>query len=246
MSGQATIRAAVGSGGTNAADDVRVVQDLLNRAAGAGLDVDGDCGSLTVQAITGYQKQFTSRPDGRVDPEGQTLRRLRADAAQGRTAQGQPERAPAQGAPAAPSGGPAAGTRLQALGSGKGFYSYSKPDRQFATDALLAVLRDTGSVLARAGLEYGIGDLSFEQGGAISPHKTHTSGRHADLRPIRNDGAHSPTSIGDPTYSRDSTRVLVEALRAQPAVTQILFNDAEIPGVKHWPAHDNHLHIQVR
>ena len=243
---EARINGSVGSGGDNRAEDVRVVQDLLNRAAGAGLDVDGDCGPKTVGAITDFQKGFTQRPDGRVDPEGLTLRRLRAAVADGRTPSGQPERPPAQGGPAAPTGGPSSGTRLQPLGSGKGFYSYSKPDRQFAGDPLLAVLRDVAQRLAKAGLEYGIGDLSFEQGGAISPHKTHTSGRHADLRPLRGDGAHQRTSIGESSYSRDATRILVEALQAQAAVNQILFNDTEIAGVKRWPAHDNHLHIQVK
>jgi len=242
----ATIRGSVGSGGDNQADDVRVVQDLLNRAAGAGLDVDGDCGPRTVGAITDYQQGFSRRPDGRVDPDGLTLRKLNAAVVDGRSPSGAPERAPAQGAPAAPGGGASTGTRLEPLGSGKGWYSYSKPDRQFGSDPLLATLRDVGARLAKAGLEYGIGDLSFAQGGAIKPHKTHTSGHHADLRPLRTDGGHAPTSIGDPTYNRDATRSLVEALQASPAVNQILFNDSEIPGVKHWPAHDNHLHIQVK
>lgn len=245
MSG-ARIRSSVGTGGTNETGDVRVVQDLLNRAASAGLDVDGDCGPLTERAIADYQKGFSRRPDGRVDPDGLTLRKLNEAVAGGRTPAGRPERPPAEGAPAAPGGGPSAGTRLQALGRGSGFYSYAKPERQFGSDPLLDALRAVGARLARAGLEYGVGDLSFEQGGAISPHKTHTSGRHADLRPIRSDGSHAPTSIGDPSYSRDSTRLLVEALQAQPAVTQILFNDTDIAGVRTWPAHDNHLHIQVR
>ena len=243
---EARINGSVGSGGENRADDVRVVQDLLNRAVDTGLDVDGDCGPRTIGAITDYQKGFSQRPDGRVDPEGLTLRKLRAAVGAGKTPSGQPERPPAQGAPAAPSGGASSGTRLEPLGTAKGLYSYSKPERQFATDGLLDALRDVGQRLAKAGLELGVGDLSFEQGGAISPHKTHTAGHHADLRPIRGDGAHGPTSIGDPSYSRDSTRALVEALQAQPSLNQILFNDSEIAGVKHWPAHDNHLHIQVR
>lgn len=242
----ARIGSSVGTGGTNVAADVRVVQDLLNRAAGAGLDVDGDCGPFTERAIADYQKGFTRRPDGRVDPDGLTLRKLNEAVGGGRTASGQPVRPPAEGAPAAPGGGPSSGTRLRALGRGSGYYSYARAERQFGSDPLLDTLRAVAGRLARAGLEYGVGDLSFEQGGAISPHKTHTSGRHADLRPIRSDGAHAPTSIGDPSYSRDATRQLVEALQAQPSVTQILFNDTDISGVRTWPAHDNHLHIQVR
>ncbi|QZY28959.1 peptidoglycan-binding domain-containing protein [Nocardioides coralli] len=234
------ISASVGAGGSNGAPDVRVVQDLLNRAADAGLDVDGACGSLTIGAITDYQQGFLRRPDGRVDPEGLTLRKLR-DAAGAR-----PQRPPGQGGGSSPSGGASSGTRLQALGSGKGFYSYARTDRQFAGDPLLGALRDVGHRLARAGLEYGVGDLSFEQGGTMRPHKTHTAGRHADLRPIRSDAGRSPTNINDPSYSRDSTRLLVESLQAQSSIDQILFNDREIAGVKQWPAHDNHLHVRVR
>ena len=242
----ARIDGSVGAGGQNRGADVRVVQDLLNRGAGARLEVDGECGSLTTSAITEYQKGFTRRPDGRVDPDGLTLRKLNAAVSGGRATTGQPERAPSEGAPAAPGGGASTGTRLAPLGGGKGFYPYAKPERQFGSDSLLAALRDVGMRLAKSGLEYGIGDLSFEQGGAISPHKTHTSGHHADLRPLRTDGGHGPTSIGDPTYDREATRALVEALRGQSSVNQVLFNDSEISGVKHCPAHDNHLHAQVR
>jgi hypothetical protein len=240
-----TIHASVGAGGTNQADDVRVVQDLLNRATGSKLAVDGICGTHTTTTVTDYQRSFLSRPDGRVDPGGQTLRRLTADSE--RRAGTAASRPPAQGAPAAPAGGPTGGTTLQPLGSaGRGWYPYSAAGRQYGTDTMVRVLLDVAATLYRAGLEYGIGDVSFAQGGAMPPHKTHTSGRHADLRPIRGDAAHGPTSIGDPTYSRENTRVLVEALQAQPAVTQILFNDSEIAGVRYWAGHHNHLHIQVR
>ena len=91
-----------------------------------------------------------------------------------------------------------------------------------------------------------VADGADGQLAGVDPARDAPSGHHADLRPIRTDGSHGPTSIGDPSYSRDSTRSLVEALLAQPSVNQVLFNDSEIPGVKHWPAHDNHLHIQVR
>jgi peptidoglycan hydrolase-like protein with peptidoglycan-binding domain len=239
---RATISAAVGAGGTNQADDVRLVQDLLNRARGSRLAVDGVCGPQTRAAIVDYQRPFLARPDGRVDPDGQTLRRLASDAERA----GATGRSPAQGAPAAPGGGPATGLRLEPLGSGRGWYSYATADRQYGTATMLRVLRDVAAALHRAGLEYGVGDVSFAQGGAMPPHKTHTGGRHADLRPIRSDGAHRPTSITDPTYSRESTRRLVEALRAQADVTVILFDDTEIAGVRRWPGHHNHLHIQVR
>jgi hypothetical protein len=54
-----------------------------------------------------------------------------------------------------------------------------------------------------------------------------------------------PTSIGEPTYSRDGTRALVEALLAESSVRRILFNDPEIDGVRSSPGHHNHLHVQL-
>lgn len=242
--GGSTIGASVGAGGTNHAPDVRVVQDLLNRAAQSGLAVDGDCGSQTRAAIVEFQKGFLTRPDGLVEPGGQTLRRLAAGA---KDTGGHGDRPASQGGSSTPTGGPTTGTRLQALGgASRGWYAYSSADRQHGTDTLCRTLLDVAAALHRAGLEYGIGDLSLAQGGAMPPHKTHTAGRHADLRPLRRDGSRGPTSIGDPSYGRDATRTLVEALRASSEITQILFNDTEIAGVKSWPGHHNHLHIQVR
>lgn len=238
-----SINASVGAGGTNQDGDVRVVQDLLNRAASAGLAVDGDCGPRTRTAITGYQKGFLPRPDGRVDPGGQTLRRLVA-------ASEQPDspgtKRAAQGGPSTPTGGPTTGTRLQALTPAQGWYSYGTPAKQFGTQTMVSVLLDVAARLHRAGLEYGVGDISLERGGAMPPHKTHTAGLHADLRPIRTDGSRGPTAIGDPKYSRENTRALVEALRASSSVNQVLFNDKEIEGTSYYAGHHNHLHIRVR
>lgn len=233
------IDASVGAGGTNTPADVRVVQDLLNRAAKAQLSVDGDCGPQTRAAILDYQSTFLKNPDGRVDPDGQTLRRL-VDAA--RTKDGKPTSDPAAAS------GPRDGLRLQQLGGGQhgGWYSYSSTERQYGTDEMIRVLLDVAGVLHRAGLQYGIGDISLAQGGEMHPHKTHQTGRNADLRPVRNDSSRGPTSIGDPTYSRENTGVLVRALQANSSVTQILFNDSEISGVRYWAGHHNHLHIQVR
>jgi hypothetical protein len=238
------IRASVGAGGTNEVVDVRIVQDLLNRASSAGLSVDGVCGSQTTTAIKDFQKPFLRTPDGRVDPAGQTLRRLIEYADAGRGTGG--NRVAERGS-SVPAGGPTTGTRLQPLTKVRGSYTYSSADRQYGSSAMIQLLLEVAAQLHRAGLVYGIGDISFEQGGTMNPHKTHTTGQHADLRPIRNDGAQAPTSVGDPTYSREGTRVLVEALLGNAAVNQILFSDEpNIRGVKNYAGHHNHLHIRVR
>ena len=68
----------VGKGGTNAHDDVLVVQVLLNVNRPAALPriaVDGGYGTQTGDAIAEFQTRIFGmpNPDGRVDPGGRTL-----------------------------------------------------------------------------------------------------------------------------------------------------------------------------
>ena len=79
-----TITRSVGRAGTNLAADVRVIQEMLrqaNQEAGeAGLDpgpANGVCSEQTMRAIEVFQGRFSRRTDGRIDPDGATLRRLR-------------------------------------------------------------------------------------------------------------------------------------------------------------------------
>lgn len=78
------IKASVGKKGKNKPEDVIIVQDLLVKA-GHKLGktgpkkngVDGDCGPVTEKAIAAFQKKIGfTRPDSRVDPDGQTLAAL--------------------------------------------------------------------------------------------------------------------------------------------------------------------------
>ena len=78
------ISAGVGRSARNGYDDVRLIQYLLNcvPAQRGGpmreLVVDGVCGPLTMQAISGFQRVQRCPADGRVDPGGQTFRALAA------------------------------------------------------------------------------------------------------------------------------------------------------------------------
>jgi murein DD-endopeptidase MepM/ murein hydrolase activator NlpD len=75
--GMATISASVGQGGVNRAPDVRTVQHLLNEYFRASMvPENGFCGPETITAIINVQKKFMSNPDGRVDPNGRTLKEL--------------------------------------------------------------------------------------------------------------------------------------------------------------------------
>ncbi|MHB8891824.1 MAG: peptidoglycan-binding domain-containing protein [Candidatus Limnocylindrales bacterium] len=75
------IEGSVGQNGDNLARDVRVVQQLLNRqdlAPLARIGEDGRVGSATIEAIRHFQTRYLgmTSPDGRVDPEGRTIRKL--------------------------------------------------------------------------------------------------------------------------------------------------------------------------
>jgi putative chitinase len=88
------ISSSVGRKGSNKPDDVKTVQILVNMSIGklvplAPLSADGRIGDKTIIAIEEYQRRVLSapKPDGRVDPNGAMLKRLRADMPGGFTAE---------------------------------------------------------------------------------------------------------------------------------------------------------------
>lgn len=76
-----SITESVGRGGSNRKADTRKIQKILNAIfPAAPLVVDGDCGRKTIRRIERFQRRFMHNVDGRVDPNGRTLRRLNAAA----------------------------------------------------------------------------------------------------------------------------------------------------------------------
>ncbi|ETX04127.1 MAG: peptidoglycan-binding protein [Candidatus Entotheonella gemina] len=82
-----TIKGSVGKGGQNNPLDVEIIQKLLNRNIGLLsplrlLKVDRRVGPQTINAIEVFQRRVVGmqRPDGRVDPNGKTIRKLAAQA----------------------------------------------------------------------------------------------------------------------------------------------------------------------
>ncbi len=71
-----TISAKVGKAGKNLKPDVLLVQQLLNQKDKAGLKEDGDCGNLTINAITAFQQKSFGWDDGSIDPGGTTWQKL--------------------------------------------------------------------------------------------------------------------------------------------------------------------------
>ncbi|MGD8595306.1 MAG: transglycosylase SLT domain-containing protein [Gammaproteobacteria bacterium] len=75
------IKESAGKGGVNNKDDVFIVQTLLNRhrkSPNELLAVDKMVGPKTIQAIVEFQMKVLKfkKPDGRVDPNGKTLKSL--------------------------------------------------------------------------------------------------------------------------------------------------------------------------
>lgn len=77
------VSGSVGRGCANFEPDVLIVQQLINGGNASveswtPLRLDGRCGSLTMDAITEFQRRVVrmTSPDGRVDPGGKTLEAL--------------------------------------------------------------------------------------------------------------------------------------------------------------------------
>lgn len=141
----------------------------------------------------------------------------------------------------------AGGAKLKILPqvSGSGYYSYSPVLRQYGTEQSIQAVIDVCKqrVWNKEVAEVGVGDISFENGGPMPPHVSHTDGTCVDIRPFRKDKKYAPVTIQDGDYDREATRSLVAVLRAHKNVKKVLFNDSQIQGVTSWPGHDNHLHV---
>jgi hypothetical protein len=222
-----SLKGSVGHHGVNQHDDVILVQNLLNKA-GAGLKVDGNCGRATVNAIEEYQSNWSKHHDGRVDPNGLSWRHLVEGKLKIRRQ----------------------GYQLLPQACGYGYYSYPADNipRQYGTPSTIAALLRIGKKFSSLypDLEIGIGDLSYANGAEMKPHKSHRSGRNADIRPLRKDGRHVGVQYTSSDYSRERTKGLVETILADHNCRSILFNDSAIAGVTHWEGHDDHLHINMK
>ena len=82
-----TISGSVGKNGRNFFQDVKVVQRLINQNLHllkplVRVAEDGVMGQLTISAITEFQRRVVRMPspDGRVDPNGATLKKLAENA----------------------------------------------------------------------------------------------------------------------------------------------------------------------
>jgi murein endopeptidase len=186
---------------------------------------DGTVDARTQEAIIVFQRVAVriSTPDGRVDPNGRTWRMLAGD--QGHTTP----------------------SFLQLPGDASEYYIYTQMTKVYGTPATILSIKSLATkVKAQLGIRIAVGDISFQNGGHMPPHDSHTRGVDVDMRPLRNDGQEGRCTIHETFYSRENTRKLVELVSEDPNLKSILFNDTKILGVKKWAGHDNHLHIRFK
>lgn len=224
------LNGSVGQGGMNDHTDVLLVQKKLNRnlhlmGVASPFPEDGALDPRTQEGIVVFQRVAVriSVPDGRVDPHGRTWAMLAGD--QGQTTP----------------------SFIQLPGDGGEYSIYTQMSKAYGTPATILSIKSL-AVAAKAalGLRISIGDISFQNGGHMAPHDSHTRGVDVDVRPLREDGSGGPVTIHDQEYSREKTQRLVELVSEDPNLKSILFNDTKIHGVKSWVGHDNHLHMRFK
>ncbi|WP_342120222.1 penicillin-insensitive murein endopeptidase [Pseudoduganella sp. OTU4001] len=132
---------------------------------------------------------------------------------------------------------------------GGGYYVYGTPDRgrgQYAHPSLVSALLEVARQWSfKDKRKFGIGNISLAGGDKFEPHASHRSGLEVDIRPIRKDGNRLPCFITDRQYDRQATAALIELFQEHTKVQLILFNDKQIPGVRHAAKHSDHFHVQI-
>ena len=230
-----SLQGSVGWRGVNRAEDVLIVKERL---AELGFDFFKpgpavDRGML--QAIKLFQSIITGKTklggDGRIDVGGRTHKFLQASNAPRWVLM------PIKGA---------------------GFINFEREDLKDHHDYGASWLADT---IIAAGKVYEtqyrknrkdislmpINDVSYPQGGDTPDHSGHEAGNACDVSIPRKGGSYGSTWRSS-QYDRTSTRILLKALRAQPLVTRIFFNDPQLikEGLcKPAGGHDNHIHFEI-
>lgn len=234
-----TLTDSVGSGGANNPADVRALRDRLIElgydwlTGGSGVDAALRDTINLIQSIRSGRDNLAG--DGRVDVPGPTYDWIRADNA----------------------------PRWQLMPAGsepEGYVNYERADtsdtHDYGTDWMATTIRDAGiwyrdnyRTAHPGSAPLTINDVSLPQGGNTPDHAGHETGTSCDCRLPRNDGNTGGitfNSTGD--YDQDAARAMLQAIRHQPMVTRILFNDPDLirEGLcRRSGGHDNHIHFDV-
>lgn len=132
--------------------------------------------------------------------------------------------------------------------AGPGFDCYGPTEKRFGRSETVQAIKHIAQMWHKKypdGPRIGVGNLSYQGGGPMHPHKSHQKGVDVDLAPIASTDEEIPLTWQSPKYSRDRTQQLVDLIRNNPIaqVRVIFFNDPDVTGVEPWAGHDNHLHV---
>ncbi len=138
---------------------------------------------------------------------------------------------------------------IQLPASGRGFYGYYRASGRWGVPRLIYGLERIGGRYTGPGGAYGVGDISNENGGAMSGHASHRAGIDVDVRPVRTDGAREPVTYQQSAYSRTHTTNLLNLFASELQLSKVFWNDSRHGSrapVQPWPNHDNHFHARIR
>ncbi len=233
------LRASVGRGGVNAPDDVAALKDRLIALGyhwvkpGRTVDADIFHAIDLVQSIAAGRHRV--RGDGRVDVPGATLDWLQA-----------------RNAPrwqVMPAGSPAEGFHNFELTDTRDKHDYGTSWLADVIRAAGAHYRDNHLRAHPAATPLTTNNVSLPRGGDTPKHSGHETGLACDLRLPRLDGQAGGITPTSPTYDRNAARAMLQALRAQPPVAKIYFNDETLIAeslCKPQDDHDDHIHFEIR
>ena len=234
------IRESVGQSGSNAPRDVRAVKQKLTELGFGFFPVNGNLDAGLIAAIRLIQSILAGRNkvggvDGRIDPNGPTIRFMNASNA----------------------------PRWQAMPlDGAGFVNFEAKDTNDHHDFGTSWLAET---IIGAGRKYQddflsgrpgaapltINDVSLPRGGDTPDHAGHETGQACDIRLPRKDGQSGGISNANTNsaYDRRAMRAQLKAIRAQPMVSRVFFNDRTLIAeglCQRAGGHNNHAHFEVR
>ncbi|MFP4343582.1 MAG: peptidoglycan-binding domain-containing protein [Anaerolineales bacterium] len=239
-----TLSESVGDGGENRPEDVRALKEHLVDLGFDWLTVDGEVDEALKRVVNLVQSMKAGRDvlhgDGRVDvpsppDEIWTYDWLRA----------------------------ANAPRWQIMPEGEaasGFVNFERADASDNHDFGAGWMAET---IRGAGVWYRdqyladhpdaalltINDVSVPQGGDTPDHAGHETGLACDIRLPRTDGtAPGATTHEHDEYDQDAMRAMLRAIRAQPRVTRILFNDPDLSAEglgQRSPGHADHAHFEI-
>lgn len=232
------IGGSVGRGGSNDSQDVVAVKTRFVELGFEFFPMNDRVDSGLMMAIRLFQSILTGRNtvggvDGRIDPDGNTIRFMRAsNAPHWRTM---------------PIKGP-------------GFMNHeaaqTNDHHDFGTNWLADTIVGAGATYQNDFRQanpnsalFAINDVSLPMGGDTPQHAGHETGLACDIRLPRKDGKSGGITFKSKTYDRIAARAQILALRTQPLFSRAFFNDPVLIGeglCAKATGHHNHIHFEVK